>query len=413
MVSLLRRVSWPSWASWKPVAFSNSNFPQIPADYLVEEETLPNYLASRYYPVRIGEVLRDRYQIVGKLGFGATSTVWLARDLSGRRHVALKLFVHANSMGSQLDKEINMYKRMKERGSWFHDGRHYVRDLLDSFDIDGPDGRHRCLVHSPLWENMHTFLRRNPIMRLPQPVFAVMLHRLFLALDFLHTECSIIHTDIRADNIMFGIEDDSVFRELEQRELSDPSPRKVLKDRTIYTSRQLSMPKGRGLGAPVLCDFGSAVCGDVEHREDVQPNIYRAPEVILEVPWTSKIDIWNVGCMVWDLFEGGHLFTGHDPELATYRSRAHLAEMTALLGPPPQQFLDQGNLKSKFFSEKGEFSGGIPLPPARSLEELETNNELEDRESFLRMMRMMLQWDPHVRSSAKELADAEWLQGKV
>lgn len=56
------------------------------------------------------------------------------------------------------------------------------------------------------------------------------------------------------------------------------------------------MPKK--LGAPVLSDFGSAVYGDQEHMEDVQPNIYRAPEVILEVPWSYKIDIWNVGCMV-------------------------------------------------------------------------------------------------------------------
>jgi len=48
----------------------------------VEEDLLPDYIASRYYPVRIGQVLSDRYQIVGKLGFGASSTVWLARDLA-------------------------------------------------------------------------------------------------------------------------------------------------------------------------------------------------------------------------------------------------------------------------------------------------------------------------------------------
>lgn len=95
---------------------------------------------------------------------------------------------------------------------------------------------------------------------------------------------------------MFGIEDRSVSSDFEKKELSDPSPRKVLEDRTIYTSRELSMPKK--VGAPILCDFGSAVCGDEEHREDVQPNVYRAPEVILEAPWTYKIDIWNAGCMV-------------------------------------------------------------------------------------------------------------------
>lgn len=95
---------------------------------------------------------------------------------------------------------------------------------------------------------------------------------------------------------MFGIADDSVFSDFEQNELQDPCPRKELDGRTIYTSRKLRMPKR--LDPPVLCDFGSAVLGDEEHSEDIQPDIYRAPEVILEAPWTYSVDIWNVGCMV-------------------------------------------------------------------------------------------------------------------
>lgn len=95
---------------------------------------------------------------------------------------------------------------------------------------------------------------------------------------------------------MFGIADDSVFRDFEDEELQRPVPRKETDGRTIYTSRELRMPKV--WDAPVLCDFRSAVPSDIKHLEDVQPNIYRAPEVILEVPWMYSIDIWNVGCMV-------------------------------------------------------------------------------------------------------------------
>ena len=47
----------------------------------VEEETLPKYNANSFYPARFDEVLNDRYQIVAKLGYGVTATVWLARDL--------------------------------------------------------------------------------------------------------------------------------------------------------------------------------------------------------------------------------------------------------------------------------------------------------------------------------------------
>ena len=96
---------------------------------------------------------------------------------------------------------------------------------------------------------------------------------------------------------MFQLADSSVFTKFEEDELRNPSPRKELDGRAIFLSRELEMIPGK-LGAPVLCDFGSAMLGDIEHLEDVQPDIYRAPEVILEVPWSYSIDIWNVGCMV-------------------------------------------------------------------------------------------------------------------
>ncbi|KAI0102770.1 serine threonine protein kinase, CMGC group [Nemania sp. FL0031] len=405
MASFLRRLVWPSRA-WKPLTFSNPNFTRIPLEMKIEEELFPDYIASRYYPVRIGEVLRDRYQIVGKLGFGASSTVWLARDLDGRQYVALKLFINSKSIGGQLDRELTMYERIS-RSSAKHTGRGAVRELLDSFNIAGPDGSHQCLVHPPLWESALTFLHRNPVRRLPAPVLAFVLRRLFLALDFLHTECQIIHTDIKADNIMFGIDDDSVFSAFEEQELLDPSPRKLVDERIIYLSRELRMPKN--WGAPVLCDFGSAVVGDKEHFEDVQPDIYRAPEVILEAPWSYQVDIWNTGCMIWDLFEGGHLFIGRDPVHQTYRSRAHLAEIIALLGQPPQALLHSGKSSHRFFTDKGDFRPDIPLPKSISLEKRETSLEGKSQERFLAMMRKMLLWEPLKRSSAKALADDEWI----
>ena len=81
MASLLRFVSRLGCRPLPPRAFSSQGFERIPPSMKVEEETLPDYLAARYYPIRIGEVLASRYQVVGKLGYGATSTVWLARDL--------------------------------------------------------------------------------------------------------------------------------------------------------------------------------------------------------------------------------------------------------------------------------------------------------------------------------------------
>ncbi|KAF7562369.1 hypothetical protein G7046_g1783 [Stylonectria norvegica] len=405
MASLLRRLPWFG-RPWKPLTFSSTKFRQIALGEKIEEELLPDYLASHYYPARIGEVLGDRYQLVGKLGFGASSTVWLARDLNGRRHVALKLFIHSQSMGEEVDHELTIYKRIAACSA-NHPGRGAVRELLDSFDVAGPDGSHRCLVHPPLLESVLDFLYRNPVMRLPPTVLAFILLRLFLALDFLHTECKIIHTDIKADNIMFDVKDDSIFDTFEEAELVNPTPRKVLDGRTIYVSRQLQSPQG--WGAPVLCDFGSAVFGDTKHVEAIQPQIYRSPEVILEAPWSYNVDIWNTGCMAWGLFESFHLFSGHDPEAQSYRRRTHLSEIVVLLGKPPQALLESGAASHQFFTDECVMRDDIKIPESMTLKDRETTLVGETQTRFLDMMHRMVHWDPSKRASAKVLAEHKWI----
>ncbi len=52
----------------------------LPADVRIEEELIPDYNPRGFYPVNPGDILKDRYRIVAKLGWGTTSTVWLAVD---------------------------------------------------------------------------------------------------------------------------------------------------------------------------------------------------------------------------------------------------------------------------------------------------------------------------------------------
>lgn len=65
----------------EPRLLPKSGFTTINADQLVEEEELPDYQADRFYPVQLGNIFQNRYQVVAKLGFGSSSTSWLARDL--------------------------------------------------------------------------------------------------------------------------------------------------------------------------------------------------------------------------------------------------------------------------------------------------------------------------------------------
>lgn len=56
---------------------------------------------------------------------------------------------------------------------------------------------------------------------------------------------------------------------------------------------------------------------------------------------------------IWDLFEDKHLFYGNDPDGSGYKTRAHLAEVVGLLGPPPLDLLKRGSRSKEFFDEEG------------------------------------------------------------
>ncbi len=64
-----------------PRPIQSSGFRQLDPAQKVEEENLPWYSPSKFYPVRIGQVFASRYQAIGKLGYGGIATVWLCRDL--------------------------------------------------------------------------------------------------------------------------------------------------------------------------------------------------------------------------------------------------------------------------------------------------------------------------------------------
>lgn len=68
----------------------------------------------------------------------------------------------------------------------------------------------------------------------------------------------------------------------------------MVNDRTIYLSRPLSL----NFGPPVLCDLGEARFGDEEHQDDIMPDVYRAPEVILGMKWSYQVDIWSIAMVV-------------------------------------------------------------------------------------------------------------------
>jgi serine/threonine-protein kinase SRPK3 len=158
----------------------------------------------------------------------------------------------------------------------------------------------------------------------------------------------------------------------------------------------------------VLCDFGDAQFGAKggKYNGEVMPDLYRAPEIVLATAWDEKIDIWSIGCMVWDLYEGKHLFTERLPTRIE-SAGAHLARMVTLLGLPPKALLDRGALSKKFLDDQGKIlvlftvacayllQGELvpdlkPKVQETSLEEEETSLEGEEKDKFLSFIRRIL-----------------------
>ncbi|POR35272.1 Uncharacterized protein TPAR_04552 [Tolypocladium paradoxum] len=274
-----------------------------------EEEELPSYRAENFYPVQIGHVFNSRYRVVAKLGFGAGSTVWLCRDQETNSHVALKLCTleqRSPGFGALPQAEIEKaVSALFNSAQVEHPGIRNLRLLSDHFTVKGPRGMHQCLVYPPLGTTLTELRNLLPGRSLPKLLLQHTLLLVSLGLDLLH-HGGVVHTDLSPNNVLLGVQDMSVFAQMEQAEAERPMARKAAPDRTIYGSRPLPVTTG----CPVICDFGAARIGQPgqKYRGDVMPDCYRAPEVILDMEWDQKIDVWCVGLMLWDLFQGSRLF---------------------------------------------------------------------------------------------------------
>lgn len=75
---MLRRIR----PSLKPIKFPTTGFETVSKDVVLEEESLYDFEENAFFPVQIGDILDKKYQVLGKLGWGVTATVWLVRDLT-------------------------------------------------------------------------------------------------------------------------------------------------------------------------------------------------------------------------------------------------------------------------------------------------------------------------------------------
>nr|NP_001074138.1 SRSF protein kinase 1b [Danio rerio]AAI29461.1 Serine/arginine-rich protein specific kinase 1b [Danio rerio] len=177
-----------------------------------EEQEDPNdYCKGGYHHVRIGDLFNGRYHVIRKLGWGHFSTVWLAWDTQGKRFVAMKVVKSAEHYTETALDEIKLLKAVRNTDQ-NDPSREKVVQLLDDFKISGVNGTHVCMVFEVLGHHLLKWILKSNYQGLPLPCVKSIIRQVLQGLDYLHTKCKIIHTDIKPENILMDVNEAYVKR---------------------------------------------------------------------------------------------------------------------------------------------------------------------------------------------------------
>ena len=107
------------------------------------------------------------------------------------------------------------------------------------------------------------------------------------------------------------------------------------------------------------------------------------------------------------MVEGGLLFTGRDAEGEPSYAH-HLAQMVAVMGPPPKRLLERSGGTAEYFDGDGALREGHGYA-LQSLEERMMEGDDHEKAAFAAFLRKMLCWVPEERQTAKQLLEDPWL----
>lgn len=177
-----------------------------------EQESREDYCKGGYHPVKIGDLFLNRYHVVRKLGWGHFSTVWLCWDLEDKRYAALKIVKSAPHFTETAKDEVKILKAIRY-GDPTNPKRNKTVQLLNDFKISGVNGTHICMVFEVLGHNLLKLILKSNYRGIPIANVRSITRQVLEGLDYLHTKCKIIHTDIKPENVLICV-DESTIRKL-------------------------------------------------------------------------------------------------------------------------------------------------------------------------------------------------------
>ncbi|KAF8474634.1 kinase-like domain-containing protein [Kalaharituber pfeilii] len=392
----------------------------------VPAEDVQNYKPGGFHPLLLGARLQnDRYEILHKLGFGAFGTVWLAKDIVNNRNVSIKIVV-ADQSEEHSSRELRILRHLS-CSTLSHAGKRYIPTLIDSFYLDGPNGRHLCLVMDVVGPIASFVGERCKGERLTAKLTRMVSRQLMLAVDYLH-ECGVAHGDIHVGNVLFrypGL--DTLAGDRIEDMLGEPMTGLVTRIDGApcgpNTPEYLVMATGYKKLNPFpdfneiqLIDFGGAFFINEPPQSLDNPLPLKSPEQIFQHSLTQAVDIWSLGNTIFELAMGRPLFmVMFDIEFPQLFAK--------VLGDVPEGWVHEAIEKGVFTDHQihqydeclegwrtledemeyvyqkfsGEYDGGSG--------EWFSSKDISD---LAKCLRRMLVVDPAKRATSQELIGEEW-----
>lgn len=377
---------------------------------ILAEESLQEYAAGGYYPVKIGHQFVSklhRYRVLRKLGWGHFSTVWLAVTVDLGKFVALKMVKSQANYADAARDEMSILRHVS--------GSDGVVHLLDTFDVEGPFGVHLCMVFELMGENiLHLMYTMKSLTHgesrsrlcLPMAKSKQMIHQVLSALDSIHKK-GVIHTDVKPENILLsysGHIPDSV------RYAKPHDDFRILPSQPLAMSLEDVIEKDLSVK---IADLGNATLSSHHFSNHIQTRQYRAPEIILRHKhWGASADVWSVGCLIFELITGDFLFDPRDGPTFT-KDDDHLAQIIELLGEfPSKSYLDDCELAPIFFRNESSMRKILKLKLWKLkdvfVEKYGFSNDDEEIDLVCDLILKCLRYDLSLRYDCGSLMNHPW-----
>ncbi|EHK24113.1 uncharacterized protein TRIVIDRAFT_147331 [Trichoderma virens Gv29-8] len=381
----------------------------------VPAEELAKYYPGGYHPIHLGDILdRGRYRILDKLGFGSFSTVWLARDEVNDKNVSIKVVV-----SEQLRKhyrELEVLEAIKQNGDPAHPGHKYVSHLVDSFYLEGPNGRHLCVVFELLGPKICSVANRQPNYRLEGKLARQISSQLLFAADYIRS-CGVVHGDIHLGNVLFRLSNPNRTPTVDDLRIGkvsrkDGSASEKGVPESLVEPPEYTFDKSELLDEVQLVDFGESFFISNPPKSICTPTSLHPPELVFRHSLTGAVDTWNLGCTTYELITGRTLFE------AGFNDRELVPQFQKVLGGVPEQRIQEG-LKAGVLTEEPDESaadGFLPLEEEIQASYINGYNketldlDVEDLAVLGSYLRRMCVVEPIKRAKLAELMLHRWVQ---